>query len=64
MENQGYRAFLIGPDGHVIDRVDIFCENEDQAKQRAKGLATEWPVELWQCARKIAVFRPTGGFTI
>jgi hypothetical protein len=58
MESSGYRAFLLGPDGHVVDRVDLFCRDENEAKQKAQELAKNCPVELWQCARKIAKFEP------
>ena len=23
-----YRVYIMGPDGHVIDRVDLLCDNE------------------------------------
>jgi hypothetical protein len=38
---EGYRAFIIGPDGHVTDRVDLpgLTEvTEEEAKKRAKQL--------------------------
>jgi len=53
----GYRAY-IGPDGHVQDRVDLFCENDDDAQERAKQLVDGHAVELWDEARKIARFEP------
>ncbi len=35
---QEYRAYLIGPDGHITGRVDLICETETTAKQQAKQL--------------------------
>ena len=52
----GYRAFLLGPDGHVFGRVDIYCDTEEEAKQRAQLLVDGHDVELWQEKRRIAVF--------
>jgi hypothetical protein len=54
----GYRAYIIGADGRIRDRVDLFCETEDKAKERAKQLVDGDAVELWDQARKIARFEP------
>ena len=54
----GYRAYIICPDGRVQDRIDLFCENDDDAKERAKQLVDGHAVELWDEARKIARFEP------
>ncbi len=53
---QEYRAYLIGPDGHIQSRVELVCENEDDAKERAKQLVDGHDIELWQGARKVAIF--------
>ena len=53
---EGYRAFLLGPDGHVFGRFDIHCDTEEEAKQRAQTLVDGHDVELWQEARKIATY--------
>jgi hypothetical protein len=49
-----YRAYLIGPDGHIQSRVDLVCEHEEVAKERAKQLVDGHDVELWQLDWKIA----------
>ena len=51
-----YRAYLIGPDGHFYDSVDLKCVDDDEALKRARELVGENGVELWQRARKIARF--------
>jgi hypothetical protein len=52
-----YRAYLMGPDGHVQSRVDLVCENDEEAaKECAELLADGHDVELWQLDRKIATF--------
>jgi hypothetical protein len=53
-----YKAYLIGPDGQIASRVDLVCENEEAAREQAERFAQFCMVELWQRARKIAVFQP------
>lgn len=48
---EDYRAYVIGPDGHVRDRVDFWCRDDDAAKERAKQLVDGYDVELWQLKR-------------
>ena len=54
----GYRVYIIGSDGHVQDRIELFCEDDDDAEERAKQLVDGHAVELWDQARKIATFEP------
>jgi hypothetical protein len=51
-----YRAYLMEPDGHIKRRVDLVCDHEEAAKERAKQLVDGHDVELWQLDRKIATF--------
>ena len=53
---QEYRVYVIGPDGHVQDRIDLECADDDAAIERAKQLVDGRDIELWQLARKIATF--------
>lgn len=53
----GFYAYIIGPDGHVINRVDLVFEKQEDAEERAKSLVDGHDVELWQLDRKIATFR-------
>jgi hypothetical protein len=55
---QDYRAFILGPDGHVKDRVDFFSKDDEAAKERAKQLADGHDVELWHRDHRIATFKP------
>jgi hypothetical protein len=52
----GFYAYIVDPDGHVVSRVDLALENEEAAKERAKQLVDGHDVELWQLDRKIATF--------
>lgn len=54
----GYYAYIIGDDGHITNRVHIFCDDDEEAKRRAKRLVDGHAVELWQQARKVARFEP------
>ena len=53
-----YRAYMIGPDGHIIKRIELVCDDE-AAKQQAKALVDGHDVELWQEARRITEFKST-----
>jgi len=53
-----YRAYLIGSDGLIVERVDLMVEDDEAAKERAKLLVDGRAVELWDGGRKIADFRP------
>jgi hypothetical protein len=58
MDNErAYRAYLIGSDGVIINRVDLECEDDETAKARAELLVDGHDVELWDGARKIADFK-------
>ena len=52
-----YRAYLLGPDGHIQQRIDLFCADDDAAKEQARQLVDGHDVELWQLDRQIATFR-------
>jgi hypothetical protein len=51
-----YRAFLIGPDGHVFHSVVVQEPDDAAAIAAARPLADEHDVELWHEARKVAKF--------
>ena len=58
MAQYNYRAFVIGSDGHVTFRIDLFCFSEDDAKKRAKQLEDGRAVELWDGSCMIERFEP------
>jgi len=53
-----YRAYIIGRLGHIINRVDILCSDENEARQLAKRVVDVHAVELWQAGRFIERFEP------
>ena len=54
---QAYCAYIIGPDGHILTRIDLYCADEDEAKECAVRLVDGQNLELWQGDRRIAEFR-------
>jgi hypothetical protein len=52
-----YRAYIMGADGHILNRIDLLCADDDEAKERAKQLVDGYDVELWQLGRQIAEFK-------
>ena len=58
MSMRGYRAFVMGPDGRIVDRIDLFCASEKDALDRARQLVDEHAIELWEAARRIERFEP------
>ena len=53
----GYTAYVLSPDDRILWRVDLFCGNDDDAREQARDIATrDRPVELWDGARKIGKF--------
>ena len=44
--------------GAAINRTDLHCASEEEAKQQAKALAVRNTIELWEEARHIARFDP------
>jgi hypothetical protein len=55
----GYRAYLLGKDGHVQKRVDLHCQDEAEAVRQAKQLVDGHDVELWRLDQKIETLKHT-----
>ena len=53
-----YRAYVLGEDGHITNRVDIRCSDENEARRLAKVAVDGHAVELWQHDRFIERFEP------
>ena len=53
-----YHAFELTPGGEVITRIDLHCGSVDDAKQWAKELSQDTPIELWEGPIRIARFEP------
>ena len=57
---QEYRVYLMGPDGHIIGRTDLICEDDEAAKKQAQQLVDGHDVELSQGARNLVRFCHNG----
>ena len=56
-----YWAYVLSPTAHggiAINRVDLRCADEEDAKAQAKALAVRDTVELWDGASLIARYEP------
>lgn len=53
-----YQAYVLGEDGHIEQRIDLACADDDAARERAESLVDDHAIELWQSDRKIATFEP------
>jgi hypothetical protein len=51
-----YRVYVIGPDDHILRRIDLVCEDDDAALARARRLVEDRPVELWRGDRLLGRF--------
>jgi hypothetical protein len=51
-----YRAYLLGPDGHVVSATVLQCADDAEAKKQAEQLVDGHDIELWHLARKVATF--------
>jgi hypothetical protein len=48
-----YRAYLIGPDGHIVGYEPISCDTDEQAIAAARRLVGAHGIELWEGVRMV-----------
>jgi len=59
-----YRAYLLDEHRHVISAANLYCVNEQAAKESTQQLVDANDMELWLLDRRIAVFKaPTRPFS-
>ena len=56
----GYYVYVLGYDGHITNRIIVFCDDDDEAKRCVKQLLDGHALELWQETPWIATFQPSG----
>lgn len=56
----GYRAYIVGQDGHFKRSEEFEAADDASAVRRAEDFAESNPVELWQGARRIGVIASRG----
>ena len=52
-----YRAYIVGPDGHIKDRIEFWSEDDEKAKEHAEQYVHGRNIELWRRDKKIAEFK-------
>jgi hypothetical protein len=52
-----YRAYLLDERRHVISAANLYCADEEAAKELVQQLVDTNDVELWQLDRRIAIFK-------
>jgi hypothetical protein len=59
----GYRAYIVGSDGHFIGVHEFIAPDRGEATKIALGYVDGHPVELWEGEDWIGTFKPspTGG---
>jgi hypothetical protein len=50
-----YRAYVIGPDGHMMGRIEFWSEDDETAKKQAGQYVDGHDIELWH--QEIAEFK-------
>jgi hypothetical protein len=58
MQLKSYQAFELTSKDEAITRIDLHCTSLEDAKERAKQLVQDRPVELWEGPMRIARFEP------
>jgi hypothetical protein len=62
LQMSAYKVYVLRDDSHVISEVNLFCDGgAEKAKEIAKRLVDENPVELWDGSTRIARFEPWHG---
>lgn len=56
----GYYAYVIGDDNHVASRIDVLCDDDEEAIRYVERLVDGQTIELWQGTRRIATLKPKG----
>ena len=56
---EDYRLYLVGPDGHIANRIGMQCLDDADAIRTAQNRTPHRPIELWQGSRKVQDFPPS-----
>ena len=53
-----YCVYVIGADEGILGRIDLLCEDDTAAKERAERLLGEHAIELWHSDELLERFDP------
>ena len=48
-----YRAYIMGPDGHIKDRIEFWSKDDETAKKHAEQYVDGHDIELWHQDKKL-----------
>jgi hypothetical protein len=48
-----YRAYIMSHDDHILRPVELVCEDDEAAKEKARQLVDGYGIELWSGERFI-----------
>lgn len=54
MERYRYRAYVLNKDNSIQTAIDLYCPDDDAAREKARQLVDGHDIELWRADRKIA----------
>ena len=57
MERYRYRAYVLNNDRGIQMVIDLYCADDDAARERAQQLVDGHDIELWHGDSKIAVLK-------
>ena len=55
---QLYRAFQLNQNGQIFGKIDLFCADDEDAKQQAAQLLDGYDTEVWHLDRMVALLIP------
>lgn len=50
-----YHVYIIGPEGPILRRIDLFCPDDEAAIGQACKFVDGHDVEVWQDTRKVTL---------
>jgi hypothetical protein len=50
--------FLNNDDGRIVDFIEHLCADDPSALDRARAIAENTPIEIWQAKRRVALVKP------
>jgi hypothetical protein len=53
MERYRYRAYVLNRDDSIQLAIDLYCADDDTARERAQQLVDGHDIELWRGTRRI-----------
>jgi len=60
MTGHNFRAYVIGEDGHVVQRHDLFgCQTITEAEVSALRWLDGRPIEIWDGDHKVKTLQPS-----